>query len=102
MAGSACELLDGAYLVGTEPPVFRRITPPSEAELRGLVERLAERIGRALERRGVLARDTENSYLQLEPAAGGPMDDLPRGERSEEKALTVSLGARAPPQASLL
>ena len=40
-------MLDGAYRVETEPPVFRRIAPPSEAELKALVERLAERIGRA-------------------------------------------------------
>jgi len=41
-----------------------------------LVERLARRIGRALERQGVLARDAESSYLELDPAAGGAMDDL--------------------------
>ncbi|HEY5568846.1 MAG TPA: IS91 family transposase, partial [Gammaproteobacteria bacterium] len=69
-------VLDGAYLVGTEPPVFRRIARPSEAELRALVERLAERIGRSLERQGVLVRDAENSYLAFDPAAGGAMDDL--------------------------
>jgi len=63
-------VLDGAYLVGTEPPVFRRIEPPRQEELQALVERLAERIGRALERRGVLARDADNSYLELDLAAG--------------------------------
>jgi hypothetical protein len=26
-------VLDGAYLVETEPPVFRRIAPPTEAGL---------------------------------------------------------------------
>jgi hypothetical protein len=41
-------VLDGAYLVGTEPPAFRRIAPPSEAGLHALVERPAERIGRSL------------------------------------------------------
>jgi hypothetical protein len=56
--------------------VFRRIAPPSLAELQALVERLAKRIGRALERQGVLARDAESSYLELDPAAGGAMDDL--------------------------
>jgi len=69
-------VLDGAYLVGSEPPVFRRIAPPGGAELQALVERLTERIGRALERRGVLIRDAEGSFLELEPAAGGPIDDL--------------------------
>jgi hypothetical protein len=69
-------VLDGAYLVGTEPPVFRRMAPPGEAELQALVERLAERVGRALERRGVLVRDAESTYLELGPTAGGPIDDL--------------------------
>jgi hypothetical protein len=70
-------VLDGAYLVGTEPPVFRRIAAPGEAELQALVERLAERVGRALEqRRGVLMRDTESSFLELDAAAGGAIDDL--------------------------
>ena len=70
-------VLDGAYLVATAPPVFRRIASPSEAELQVLVERLAARIGRRLERQGVLVRDAESSYLGLDPEAGSPMDDLP-------------------------
>jgi len=69
-------VLDGAYLVGTEPPVFRRIEPPRQEELQTLVERVAERIGRALERQGLLARDAERSFLELNPGAGGPFDDL--------------------------
>jgi hypothetical protein len=56
--------------------VFRRIEPPRQEELQALVERLAERIGRALERQGLLARDTENSYLEFGPNAGGPLEDL--------------------------
>jgi hypothetical protein len=48
----------------------------SGAELQPLVERLAERIGRALERQGVLVRDAESSYLELGRETGGPMDDL--------------------------
>jgi hypothetical protein len=62
---------DGAYLVDTEPPVFRRIAPPALVELQALVERLAERIGRALERQGVLVRDAECAYLNLASDANG-------------------------------
>jgi len=40
------------------------------------VQRIAERIARALERVGLLERDMEQSYLALEAEAGGPMDDL--------------------------
>ena len=91
-------VLDGAYLVGTEPPVFRRIEPPRQEELQALVERLAERIGRALERQGVLARDAENSYLELDPETGGPLDDLighsityrvAMGPRAGQKVLSL-------------
>ena len=46
--------LDGAYAVGTYPVVFRCVAPPSERELQALIERLAERIGRSLERAGLL------------------------------------------------
>jgi hypothetical protein len=69
-------VLDGAYLVDTHPLVFRRIAPSSEPELQVLVERLAERIGRALERQGVLVRDADSSFLAFDPATGGAMDDL--------------------------
>ncbi len=40
------------------------------------MQRIAERIGRALERVGLLERDVEQSYLALEAEGGGPMDDL--------------------------
>jgi hypothetical protein len=36
-------VLDGGYLLGTHPPVFRRIAAPSPEELQALVERNAER-----------------------------------------------------------
>jgi len=90
--------LDGAYLVDTSPPVFRRIGAPSAEELGALVARIAERIGRALERTGWLARDCETSYLALDPASGGPMDDLighsiayrvAMGPRAGQKAFTL-------------
>jgi ribosomal protein S27E len=90
--------LDGAYLAGTRPAVFRRIGTPSAQELQALVERIAERIGRALERAGLLARDCEQSYLNLDPAAGGTMDDLighsityrvALGPRSGQKVFTL-------------
>jgi hypothetical protein len=37
--------------------VFRRIASPTERELQALVEQIAERIGRALERDGLITRD---------------------------------------------
>ena len=96
--------LDGAYLLDTSPPVFRRIGAPSAAELAALLARIAERIGRALERTGWLERDCETSYLALDPASGGPMDDLlghsiayrvAMGPRAGQKAFTLQT---VPPQ----
>ena len=69
-------VLDGAYLSDTREPAFRRIAPPSAAELQALVERLARRVGRSLERQGLLVRDTENEFLEFGSEAGGAMDDL--------------------------
>ena len=42
---------------------FRRVKAPSSAELARLTETLALRIGRSLERQGLLERDPQNSYL---------------------------------------
>jgi hypothetical protein len=83
--------LDGAYLVDAEPPVFRRIAAPSAKELEALVARIAERIGRALEHKGLLVRDCENSYLSFDAAAGGPMDDL----LGHSITYRVAMGPRA-------
>jgi hypothetical protein len=63
-------VLDGACLVGTEPPVFRRVAPPGQAELQALLERIAERIGRALERQGVLAPQAPRAGQRRWPRSG--------------------------------
>jgi hypothetical protein len=60
-------VLDSAYLVDSEPPVFRQIEPPRQEELQALVERIGERIGRALERQGVLVRDAEEGFPRSRP-----------------------------------
>jgi hypothetical protein len=39
----------------------------TSAELQALVQRISERIGRQMERHGLLARDAESSYLALDP-----------------------------------
>ena len=46
------------------------------AELSELAQRIAHRIGRYLERQGVLQRDARNSYLAGEVIEEGPMDPL--------------------------
>ena len=64
--------LDGVYVPrqnGT--PRFHRIKAPEHAELEVLVRRISERVGRCLERLGLLVRDAESAWLNL----ASPADD---------------------------
>ena len=69
--------LDGVYV---ERPAgslrFRWVKAPTSAELAGLTQTLARRIGRFLERQGLLERDAENSYLAGDAFEAGPMEQL--------------------------
>ena len=60
--------LDGVYVTSGERLSFRRVPPPTVAALEKLVRGISERVGRALERQGLLVRDFENSFLTLDPA----------------------------------
>jgi ribosomal protein S27E len=51
-------------------PQFVRIPAPDGKQLQALVERISERVGRQLQRRGILVREAESSHLELEPEAG--------------------------------
>ena len=53
--------LDGIYVTTGEGLIFRRAPPPSMAALEKLVRVISERVGRALERQGLLVRDLENT-----------------------------------------
>jgi hypothetical protein len=55
---------------------FRWVRAPSRAELDRLTQTLAQRIGRYLERQGLLERDAENSYLAGDGLEAGPLDQL--------------------------
>jgi hypothetical protein len=55
---------------------FRWVRAPTSAELAGLTHTLARRIGRFLERQGLLERDAENSYLAGDVLEAGPMEQL--------------------------
>jgi len=86
--------LDGVYLSGNAdtPPRFHWVKAPTSNELTQLTHRMAERIGRILERRGLLERDTgdcmdaggratpgavaENSCLALEALDDDPMNQI--------------------------
>ena len=60
-------LLDGIYVSSGDRLRFHRLKAPTKAELETLVRRVSERVGRHLERQGLLVRDLDNTYLALEP-----------------------------------
>ena len=68
--------LDGVYVADHQPLVFRRTKAPTPAALERLIQTISHRIGRYLERAGLLVRDVENSYLQLDAVDESAMDDL--------------------------
>ena len=56
--------LDGVYIERADGGLrFRWVKAPTSAELNELTQTLARRIGRYLERQGLLERDAENSHL---------------------------------------
>ena len=69
-------LLDGVYVTTGERLTFRRVPPPTVAALEKLVHLISKRVGRALERQGLLVRDVENSFLTLDPTEISGFDDL--------------------------
>lgn len=55
---------------------FRWVKAPNSEELTQLAHVIAQRVGRFLERQGLLERDVENSYLVGDAIDEGPMDQL--------------------------
>jgi hypothetical protein len=69
-------LLAGVYLIDEAgQAVFRHVPEPGAQDLQILVEQIAQRIGRTLERCGLIERDMENAWLANFTEAG-PLDDL--------------------------
>ena len=69
--------LDGVYVERPDGSLrFRWVQAPTGAELARLRQALARRIGRHLERQGLLEQDAENSYLAGDELASGPMEQL--------------------------
>ena len=56
--------------------MFVPVPAPSAGERQQLVQRIATRIGRSLERAGLITRDIENAYLAFDPAEESPMHGL--------------------------
>ncbi len=69
--------LDGVYIEHADGSLrFRWVKAPTSAELARLTQALALRIGRYLERQGLLERDAENSYLAGDVLETGPMEQF--------------------------
>jgi hypothetical protein len=81
------------------------VPQPGPRELQILVEHIAERIGLAMEKQGLVERDIENAWL-AEEGEGGPLDDLlghsityrlAVGPRAGQKLFTLqTVPARSP------
>jgi len=69
--------LDGVYFEGCGGLLgFRRTRALTSAELLGLTQTLAHRIGRYLERKGLLERDAEYAYLTSDAGEVDAMEQL--------------------------
>ena len=69
--------LDGVYVERPGGSArFRWVKAPTSQELTQLAHTIAHRVGRFLERQGLLERDAENSYLAGEMVGEDPMSQL--------------------------
>ena len=70
-------ILDGVYATHAgRRPQFVPVAAPTVADLEALIDRISRRIGRHLQRRGLLMRDAENAYLDWDAEQASPLDDL--------------------------
>ncbi|WP_205422813.1 transposase [Seongchinamella sediminis] len=61
--------LDGVYVYrDNRPSHFQRVKAPNKSELEDLVQSISQRVGRSLERQGLLEQDTESAWIELDPA----------------------------------
>jgi hypothetical protein len=74
---------------------FVPVTPPSVTELQRLVECISQRVGRHLERRGLLIRDAESAYLDWDGEQASALDDLAGHSITYRIALGPHAGEKA-------
>ncbi len=69
--------LDGVYVQDEAGHYgFRHTPPPTVEQLHNLLQRISQRVARFLERRGILERDEDNSYLTLDGLEEDPLQDI--------------------------
>ena len=84
--------LDGVYVERPDGAVrFRSLRAPTSAELTHLAHVIAHRVGRFLERQGLLERDAENSYLTYDETDDDPMAQL----RGSSITYRIAVGPQA-------
>ena len=72
--------LDGVYMHrDNRPPRFQRVKAPDKGDLEELVQLISQRVGRCLERQGLLEQDTESAWLDLDPAEDTDATPIKRG-----------------------
>jgi hypothetical protein len=70
-------VLDGVYAKNKYgKAIFQRTNAPTQEALAQLVHTISHRVARYLERQGILERDEESSYLQLDGIDEDPMQQL--------------------------
>lgn len=79
----------------SEELVFRRIRPPNPRDLESLVQMISQRVGRYLERQGLLVRNIDHSYLQLECKTESTLADLIGPSISYRIAVGPQAGRKA-------
>jgi hypothetical protein len=78
---------------------FSRVKAPEREELEHLVQQIAERVGRALERMGLLQRDAESVWLDLPP---GEDTDAMRQLIGSSVTYRIAVGPQAGRKALVL
>lgn len=87
--------LDGAYAMEQGRPRFRRVPSPTPAELDTLLQQITARVGRHLERRGLLVRDLESSHLARAPGDDAALEHLQGHSITYRIALGPQEGRKA-------
>ena len=86
---------DGVYVEGDSGLRFHPVAAPTSQELQRLVSQISERIGRQLERHGLLVRDSQSCHLGLESDSDDALSDLQGHSISYRIALGPQRGRKA-------
>jgi len=88
--------LDGVYAADRQGrPRFVSVPAPTSVELNQLLEQIVQRVGRHLERRGLLERDEEQAWLSEAAGEPAPLDGLLGASITYRIAVGPQRGERA-------